>query len=60
MQGKQLVVYGGEYQPEADENQDGNASGGEDQDSVACNEMYRLEPDMKLWVTVPITGTAGQ
>ena len=60
LQGEQLVVFGGEYFPEADENQTANTASvvDEDEDRVAevSNELCLLEPDMKLWVTVDITG----
>lgn len=54
MQGQQLAVYGGECDPHQDENQAENA---EDNGPLVHDELCLLEPDMRLWVTVPVTGT---
>jgi len=51
------VVYGGENDPTdyLDENTAGY--GDEDDKLHLFNDLCLLEPDMRLWVTVPITGT---
>lgn len=53
VQGQQLVVYGGESPHEADENEAGNAA---DAGNKVYNDLIILEPDMRLWIGLSITG----
>lgn len=52
-QGQQLVVYGGESPHEADENEAGSAA---DAGNKVYNNLIILEPDMRLWIGLSITG----
>lgn len=54
VQGEQLVVYGGESPHEADENEAGNAA---DTGNKVYNDLIILEPDMRLWIGLSITGS---
>lgn len=53
IQDAQLVVYGGEAAPEADENEAGNAC---DEGNEVFNDLSIMEPDMRDWLSVQITG----
>ncbi len=53
VQGQQLVVYGGESPHEADENEAGNVA---DAGNKVYNDLIILEPDMRLWIGLSITG----
>ncbi|KAL0026102.1 hypothetical protein WJX79_010636 [Trebouxia sp. C0005] len=56
-EGQQLVVYGGESPHEADENEAGSAA---DAGNKVYNNLIILEPDMRLWIGLSITGEAGR
>jgi hypothetical protein len=47
------VVYGGESPHEVDENEAGNAA---DAGNKVYNDLIILEPDMRLWIGLSITG----
>ena len=53
VQGQQMVVYGGESSHEADENEAGNAA---DAGNKVYNDLIILEPDMRLWIGLSVTG----
>ena len=53
VQGEQLVVYGGESPHKADENEAGNVA---DAGNKVYNDLVILEPDMRLWIGLSVTG----
>ncbi|KAL0051175.1 hypothetical protein WJX82_003103 [Trebouxia sp. C0006] len=56
-EGEQLVVYGGESPHKADENEAGNVA---DAGNKVYNDLVILEPDMRLWIGLSVTGEAGK